>query len=68
MKNLRILENDVEVDKDIHEGRTGKTHEGNVFTLQLSRYSLGHKYELEATVRTDGSSDSNGKIWVKKAE
>jgi len=68
MKNLRILENDVEVDKDIHEGKTGKTHEGNVFTLQLSRYSLGHKYELEATVRTDGNSDSNGKIWIKKTE
>ena len=66
MKNLRLLENGVEVASDIHEGTTGNKNKGNVFSLKMGQHTIGAKYEIEATVRTKGNNNSYGSIWMKK--
>ncbi len=51
---------------DAHKGTTGGVHINNVYTFKVPTHAPKGRRILRAEVRTDGSSDSNGQIILKK--
>jgi hexosaminidase len=57
----------VEADRDGHEGFAGARSRQNTFTLRLPSHNTAATYKLEASMRSDGGTDSNGVVRVKPA-
>ncbi len=60
-----LLVNGKEVARDTHAGQTGASTKNNVYKLKLDAPVAGAKYELQASIRSDGGTDSNGDITVQ---
>lgn len=58
-----LLENGKSVAKDVHEGRTGGEDNDNEYILDLPSFTSGAKYEVRASIRSDGGTDSKGEIY-----
>lgn len=54
------------VARDAHFGRTGGEDKDNVYRFDLKSLKPGAKLRLRANVRTDGGTDSNGEIRVRR--
>jgi hexosaminidase len=50
--------------RDDHDGVTGATHAGNVYSIAVGAVPPGATLTLRANVRSDGGSDSNGEIFI----
>lgn len=60
-----LLENGKVVARDEHRGTTGSTNKGNTYSLTLPKTIKNAKYQLRASVLSDGGNDSNGIINLK---
>lgn len=49
---------------DTHRGVTGAIHKDNTYTLALPQLRPNARYELRASVRAEGGSDSAGEVWL----
>lgn len=65
---VALLQNGVEVSKDVHPGTTGDRNQGNVYTLRFDDPILGAELTLRAKVRTHGSTQSNGHVQVRRLD
>lgn len=61
-----LFVNGKEVSRDQHEGVTGASTKKNVYRLVLDAAVVGAKYELQANIRSDAGTDSNGEITVQQ--
>jgi len=57
-----ILENGKVIARDKHSGTTGSKNQNNTYTLSLPTATKGAKYQLRASIKSDGGNDSNGNI------
>ena len=59
---VSLKANGVIVAEDVHEGRTGLKDVLNTYSLDLATYDPAATYSLEADLRSDGGTDSNGLV------
>jgi hypothetical protein len=52
-----------EVDRDTHRGVTGAKDENNIYRLRVDEVEEGATFHLEASVRSEGGTDSNGVVY-----
>jgi hexosaminidase len=52
---------------DTHAGRTGGDTKDNAYRFRITNVPAGSKWLIRAKVRADGSSDSNGDIFLVKS-
>lgn len=64
IKGVRLLLDGRQVAEDIHRGYAGAGTNANVYDLKLDTYKLGGRYEVVATVASNGGIDSSGDIWL----
>jgi hypothetical protein len=64
MADNQLVANGQVVAEDKHQGHTGASNSGNLFTLKLPQYDPAAKYELVATIASSGGTDSNGEVWM----
>ncbi|MDI9636948.1 beta-N-acetylhexosaminidase [Geitlerinema splendidum] len=62
-----LIINGVSAGKDEHAGQTGGETKNNVYRFNNIKVPPGAKVMLQASVRTDGGTDSNGDIIVERA-
>jgi N-acetyl-beta-hexosaminidase len=62
-----IYEGQTQLSRDEHPGFTGASHENNTYRLDIKTLSPGKKHKLTAWVRSDGGTDSNGVVSIRKA-
>ena len=62
MKEVELLENGKVVSSDRHTGRTGYENSKRVFQLELNQVEPHAQYQLRFSIRSDGGSDSTGRI------
>ena len=60
-----LLEDGKEVSRDAHHGITGGRNDKNTYVLELEELRPGARYVLQASVRSDGGTDSNGEVWLR---
>lgn len=60
-----LLVNGKVASRDAHEGITGANTKNNIYKLKLDAPVAGAKYELTASIRSDGGKDSNGDITIQ---
>jgi len=60
-----LLEDGKEVSRDAHHGMTGGRSRANTYTLDLAGLRPGSRYVLQASVRSDGGTDSSGEIRLR---
>jgi hexosaminidase len=53
---------------DQHEGFTGAAQRDNVYKVTLAKYDPAAKYFIKAKVRSDGGTDSNGTVYLRKVK
>jgi len=58
-----VLENGVEIDRDIHAGFTGASMTRPAYVLRLPKWRQGATYTLAASVQGRGGTDSNGVVY-----
>lgn len=69
MKDVRIVVNGEVVAKEAREGQTGNRDVGNRYTFTLDQLPTDAKVELQAMIRSDAGTDSNGSIqltWTQR--
>lgn len=66
IRRVGLLAGGRELAADAHEGRAGGRHSRNVYTLKVKGLPEGAAPVLRVEIRTDGNSDSNGEIHVRK--
>lgn len=64
--SVELLEGEKPVGKDAHQGFAGKKHRDNTYTLHLPDHASGTDYALRITAKADGSTRSNGKVFLRK--
>jgi hexosaminidase len=62
---VALLANGNEIARDTHPGVTGGSTKNNIYKFTLPAPATGTKYELKASARSDGGTDSNGEITVE---
>jgi hypothetical protein len=45
---------------------TGAHNEGNTYLVELKPYAPGTKYEVRASARSEGGTDSRGDVLIEK--
>ena len=68
MAEVSLLQNGAVVASDKHDGQTGNEDVANAYRLKRDEFIPGAKLELEAKVRTSGSTSSYGTVSVKLQE
>ena len=63
IEKVELLEDGQTVSYDTHRGVTGASHDANIYTLKLPTHNANSKYQIRATVRSEGGKESNGKIF-----
>lgn len=53
---------------DKHSGFTGAATRDNVYTVTVEKYDPAVKYVVKAKVRSDGGTDSNGTVYIRKVK
>ncbi len=68
IRDAELLCGDEIIATDAHEGRTGSSNHLNSYTLIVpeTNFNRNAGYRLRAAVRSDGGSDSNGRITISK--
>jgi hexosaminidase len=66
MRKVELLAGAAVVASDDHEGRTGSSDDRNVYGFNVPALVPGATYTLRAEVRSDGGSDSNGDIFIRR--
>ena len=64
---VEVLENGVVIHSDNQHGFTGANSSNNVYPFEIKKLKKGAKYTLRATIHSDGGTDSNGNITLKKS-
>jgi hexosaminidase len=59
-----LLENGVELDRDTHVGFAGYSPVAAVYILRLPFRKTGAVYTIQASVRGEGGTDSNGNVYL----
>ena len=60
-----LLEDSREISRDAHHGTTGARHDKNTYVLEIKEFHPGARYVLQASVRSDGGTDSSGEVWLR---
>lgn len=63
---VELIEGNQTISADAHQGYAGAVMKDNTYQLKLDEHAFGTKYALRVTAKTDGSTDSSGKIYLKK--
>lgn len=68
IREVHLFSGDAIVASDIHDGMTGHANQDNTYTLVLTeaKFDSDAHYRMRAYVRSDGGSDSNGRITLVK--
>jgi alpha-N-acetylglucosaminidase len=66
IKWVALLANGEEICRDTHNGTTGVADKDNSYKLPLKDFAFNTTYTLKSMVRSDGGSDSYGKIVINK--
>ena len=59
-----LLENGVEIDRDTHTGFTGSSPSFPLFVLRLPFRKASATYTIQASVKGDGGTASNGSVYL----
>lgn len=62
--DCQLVANGRVVADDKHKAWTGASDNANVYTLTLPQYDPAAKYELAATIASQGGTDSSGDVWL----
>jgi alpha-N-acetylglucosaminidase len=66
VRQVNLLHKGRVISTDVHGGRTGNEHSGNVWNLEFPDVTQAEGLELEAEIRSDGGSDSSGVIFAER--
>ena len=66
IESVELLADGKPVASDRHRGFTGASNENNVYVFELKEFTQGTRYELRASARSEGGSDSNGTVVFEK--
>ncbi|MCI0499415.1 MAG: beta-N-acetylhexosaminidase [Planctomycetales bacterium] len=66
IQSAEILEDGKVIAQDTHPGITGGQTKDNTYTLEVPVFRQTAAYVLRATVRSDGGTDSNGNVYIRK--
>ena len=50
--------------RDVHDGWTGGVSYGRVYHFKLPAYDPSARYAVRVRLRSDGSTDSRGALWL----
>ncbi len=67
LRSASVLQNGVEIAKDVHDAFAGANSRKNIYTFKLPKPAPGAKLTLQASLRSDGGTDSAGQIFVSPA-
>jgi hypothetical protein len=67
IRSASVLQNGVEIAKDVHDAFAGANSRKNIFTFNLPKPAPGAKLTLQASLRSDGGTDSSGQVFVHPA-
>jgi len=65
---VALLEDGVEMARDVHAGFAGGFPHDTNYELKVPSVRAGARYVLRAQVRSDGSTDSRGDIWLHASD
>lgn len=66
IRSVVLLCNGIEIAQDVHAGTTGLSNKKNIYSLEMKDFVPNAKYEIKASVRSAGGTDSYGEIRVRK--
>ena len=63
IERVDLLANGKVIATDTHRGVTGATSEANRYTLDVKQCEPAAKYEIRASIRSEGGTDSSGSVY-----
>ena len=68
IESVDLLVNGKVISTAKHRGVTGATNDANTYRVQLQQLKAGTRYELRASIRSEGGTDSKGEVFLEREE
>ena len=65
IERVELLADGKVLSSDPHRGVTGASNDANIYSVEAKKFKPGTKYEIRASIRSEGGTDSTGAIYLQ---